>query len=119
MIQTVSLETAKLLKEAGFRQDTEMFWYPNPNGTTWDYILVTKDFKRVSGGLIYTAAPTTDELLEELPSRLNEHSGVLLIFKETDAYEVCYGGHDNRFINVSLPEALAQCWLWLRKEKLI
>lgn len=41
------------------------------------------------------------------------------IAKLENKYSVDYGSTSPEFINQSLPEALAECWLWLKKEGLI
>jgi hypothetical protein len=111
-VKTVSLETAKLLKEAGFKKDCHFGFIDdeyecNPSPMEWP---------------IY--APTSDELLEELPYNINLKgwNKYFSISKTDVQYYVSYmgGGSDNLCeSNKSLPEALAQMWLYLRKEGLI
>lgn len=141
-INTVSLPTAKLLKKAGFPQDTSFYW-------SWskqkkyilnqeipgaieevsflchvDDYLIIKHYKTENPREWY-AAPTTDEILAKLPKVLNGFE-----FRITgligDMWDVCYweiGHEDERifenFMNKFLCEALAACWLWLRKEGLV
>lgn len=123
MIKTVSLETAKLLKENGFRQDTHFFW-ANPHNKyslwtktdvySWGYEHTIQDWIDESNPVLY-AAPTTDELLEKLPPDLMIREAFNL------RYEV---GHVNindgkLFGHEYLPEALAQMWLYHKKEGLL
>lgn len=141
MIKTVSLETAKRLKEAGFRQDKSSFYsvYSGDNrqkgyeGYQPHWMIVdsncasarrnnTKNEKWPDEQI---AMPNTDELLEELPKILNGFE-----FRITgligDMWDVSYweiGHKDERifenFMNKLLPEALAQMWLHLKKEGLL
>jgi hypothetical protein len=139
MIKTVSLETAKALKEAGFNKNTAFYWKPVRGASRtlplpifrWELENYTncdaEDY----------AAPTTDELLEALPKVRSlktdnvEGDGGCLDYnlqikfrREGDYIYVGYvsgsgirsGGEQE---NKSLVEALAQMWLWLRKEGLI
>lgn len=110
MIKTVSLETAKKLKDAGFRQDTEIFF--NKGGK-------------------YIAAPTTDELLDELPDHIvidnrqfggdkRNSIGTLVIGNPNYIFNVQYRPDISPcFKNESFPEALAQMYLFLAKEGLL
>lgn len=115
IIKTVaSAETSKLLKEDGFRQTT-MF--------SWVSIYKEKPFELLMGYNIdeheWYCAPTTDELLLALP----EIGIVIVKYKNVRGvrYSVGYTATiDNHHIHhESLPEALAQMWLWLKKEELI
>lgn len=122
MIHTVTLETAKLLKENGFPQITDLFW------TDIDGISQVTEMR----GIIHDdfAAPTSDEILEELPSFLTINTGAqfdLIIRKDLYVYTVSYQHpstdiyvFDNKlFVNKSLSDTLAQMWLWLKKEGLL
>ncbi len=133
MLKTVSLETAKMLKENGFRQDTNFYYTVFPDGkfVVMDKVRSmaekinietakechTNEFERIYGEetRIYSA-PTADDLLEELPSRLHPLGNFLSIIKQPNEYVVCYGNGEAKFIrNDSLFEALAQMWLYLKK----
>lgn len=131
-IKTTTLETSKLIREAGFRQDTEFYYLPDspvyrPN-TVW--FKEQLDFKAMKNREIY-AAPTTDELLEELPEIITlkgkgfgssvETKCVLVMGKVNGEWRISYRNqiaHVNRE-DESLPEALAAMWLWLKKEGLL
>lgn len=132
MIKTVSLETAKLLKENGFRQDTH-FWHSERK-----YKRPDEENKVISSSYIghgvhaksrnIYAAPCTDELLEELPCDID---GLGLIICKIDSGNdgIYYVSYENcithayltttTFKNEYLPESLASMWLWLKKEGLI
>jgi hypothetical protein len=121
MIKTVSLETAKALRNAGFRQDCWYFWGENDNGfclhpaTDEPYALVGKWF----------AAPTTDELLEELPKwfQWQNYAATLHIMVGTEfKWLISYRSTKHvphSTLDKELSEALAQMWLWLKKEGLL
>ena len=121
MIKTCSLETAKLLNKAGFRQDTSLFYRVDEFGNVFERNANEDPLKmqKIHGTNIYYAKPTTDELLEELPDTLNEKSGVFGLWINSGVYEVFYGGFNETFKHESLPEALSQMWLWLKKEGLL
>lgn len=132
MIKTVSLETSKALKEAGFRQDTSYFWYTGyePRGPIYfktDLHLMNIKYIHHSNGF---ASPTSDEILEELPSSIIWNSTEpygLRIEKDSDKYVTVWYYRENhcgessldKFGSESLPEALAQMYLWLSKEGLL
>lgn len=128
MTRTVSLETAKQLKEAGFSQDSPFNWveYSSeymPKVFFSEYGLDTVRYIKIC------SAPTTDELLEELPITIPyfDKQGNLGMCKHEKGYSVYYEVENdyekssifNVFVNESLPEALAQMWLWLKKEGLL
>jgi len=123
-VKTVSLETAKLLKEAGFRQEGGWYWTQHKVDTK-NCILNLGKFNP-DGCFHNFYAPTTDELLEELPYRINyqSHWGYLSIDKtNTPEYIVGYRGEGHKTLWAkeigTLPEALARMWLWLKKEGLL
>lgn len=131
-VKTVSLETAKALKDAGFRQDTYFYWnhvmVNNRGKLEWQL-----DYRKI-GDRNNIPAPTTDKLLEELPCQF-KYGGAwfdLQITKWPKEYKVQYVEfyfNDDNLLEISdslcefkvesLPEALAQMWLWLKKEGLL
>lgn len=111
MIHKVSLETAKLLKENGFRKECHFGYCDgelecNPSPTEWP---------------IY--APTTDELLEELPWHTQIYKGtdgnLGQYICHLDARSVIGQKETKWFYHKDLCEALAQMWLYLKKEGLL
>lgn len=125
MIRVVNLETAKLLKEAGFPQ-ANLSNYSNESayGSRVDHFSHPDAITSV-------AMPTADELLEELPAVVVTH-----VIEEE--YDVCcwlqidkngekewmirYEYSQGRLHQVyteNLCEALAQMWLHLKKEGLL
>lgn len=148
MIRTTSLETSKALKENGFPQET--FWAHKvlPDGSDFclsghslaiDKLNVEAaqinpqdEYTRIYGlETKFFHAPTSDELLEELPESVTEH-GVRYsmeivrhkLFDEKKFF-ISYEDNDGCMLrhecsdNESLPEALAAMWLFLKKEGLI
>ena len=135
-IKTTSLETSKALKEAGFRQDSVWYWIQYEDHTAALQIdghcqgqecYIPADWK-LTGYAI--AALTTDELLEELPFVIVKENTPkhdvncwLQIEKTDDKEYIVHYSHSQSDLHEvareSLPEALAQMWLWLRKENLV
>jgi len=126
MIKTVTLQTAKLLKESGFKQNSHFCHYLNKHedtaiNTTADCLFYPVEFWDIF------SAPTSDELLEEIPYglRCTDCDYWLNIQKSRfDTYDVRYTDafHNNVKIieqGENLPEAIARMWLCLKKEKLI
>lgn len=110
MIKTVSLETAKLLKEAGFRQNTSMVWRKYQRWLCEDRNNEYIDHGWSIEELDETSAQTTNELLDEMS---DNH---ILDYCNSDD-----GKHtQNYLMNLYRdPNKLAECWLWLKKEGLI
>lgn len=135
MIKTVSLETAKALKEAGFRQDDIDFHlvFCTVGTSSEPRWICYRDNVKGPSGFDCIPVPTTDELLEELPCiiQFDQEVGLLRlnIYRfgtETGEQWGCFYSlikNIDHFVlqqtNESLPEALAQMWLWLKKEGLI
>lgn len=135
MIKTVGLETAKALKEIGFNKDT-YFWHivPCQSHGMIPWGVIEDKVRAEEWNPEYTyAAPTTDELLEELPYSIirDGESYFLEVHKYDSYYRVFYRKYEQihageyRFRNLaeptnnSLPEALAAMWLWLNKQDLL
>lgn len=127
MIKITSLETSKLLKGAAFRQDT--YWQWSCNIKCENNVLNAGRF--IHENFINIAAPTTDELLEELPIRIKFFDGdigaslSITLHDDGIKYFVYYAKNISHVaichseLSESLPEALAQMWLWLKKEGLL
>lgn len=117
-IKTTSLETSKLLKEAGFRQDTFFRHYLHKFEDTAVNTIPDPIFYPSEYWEEYPS-PTTDEILEELIGErqvkitwMSRYEHWLVSFRlDVDEFK--------GFENKSLPEALASLWLWLKKENLI
>lgn len=120
---------AKLLKEEGFNQNSELLFskfigIKLLSLSTSEYHIIRNEsveIFRTTHDLI--SAPTTDELLEELPDFIN---GYFLTIVKCDKY--FWVGYDNEFNdkktlcafeNGLLPDALANIWLYLKKENLL
>lgn len=114
MIQTVTLETAKLLKEANFKYSGGLLWrFENEEN---QFILNDA----TCGNEEWYPAPISDELLAELPDRYKK--GWLTCQKVGAFWEVGYDGSEGlefSLENKSLPEALSQMYLWLHKQGLL
>lgn len=121
MLTTTSLETSKLLKENGFRQDSDYSWAES--SSVMSDRLVHKNALASCRVKDWYSAPTTDELLEWLPANIKTYS--LQIIKTPNGFHVSYTDFDYSLdmlyegLNGSLPEALAQMWLGLKKEELL
>lgn len=126
MIKKVTLETAIQLKNAGFIQDSISKFYVNrkdqrgrDNWNIEDLYTFPRDKVKE-----YYAAPTSDEILEELPETIHI-KGVetwwLTIEKCNGVYVCFYDGYEDKSYqeNESLPEAPAKMYLWLKAEGLI
>ena len=117
MIKTVSLQTAKLLKEEGFPQETALFYRVDEFGNVFERNANEDPLKmqKVLGTNIYYAKHTTDELLEELPD------DIITIYKVNYGYQVSCDVHqiEKKIYDKCLPEALAQMWLYLKKSNLL
>lgn len=123
MIKTVSLETAKALKEAGLRQDDSSFYFVNWGKVqAWqcrhkEYIDKFWD-EVVDKGYATIAAPTTDELLEELPKHMR--LGITIGSKEYAVWDDSASQFTKGvYVGNNLAEAVAKMWLYLKKEGLI
>jgi len=95
---TVSPETAKKLRAAGY------------NGDTVFVRQVSKDE--------YYVVPTAEEILRELPRTIKQ-CGLLINRNRDGKYEVAYmAGHKPKRAD-TLVEALAQMWLYLSENNLL
>ena len=83
-VKTTSLETSKMLKEARFRQDTEYHFYRMSSNEK--PFIGSRDITWQN--YIIFAAPTTDELLEELPRVIQDYT--LRIGRYDSEYEIWY-----------------------------
>lgn len=102
MAHTASLENAKLLKEAGFKQNTIWYWHFKTYGGS--HINLHNDGNSCS-------APTTDELLEEMNNNhILDYANIHDDENQSMEYLM------NLFRD---PNKLANCWLYLKKENLI
>lgn len=135
MIKTVSLETAKLLRDAGFPHRSSFSWCVHAHTAGGDTSHIVWDGQGLTScGTQYLKVycPTTDELLEELPGIITlkgkgfgnsvETKCVLVMGKKVNGeWRISYR---NQIAHVSredesLPETLAQMWLWLKNKGLL
>lgn len=126
---TVSLEMAKKLKEAGFGQDTEYKWLDyagkGPHLNPFTKIGHTDNFEKLYE--VICAAPTTDELLAELPETIHGAPVYQLAIEPINKIFWCgYQNHRSDGVEYkreavanTLPEALAKMWLWLKSQNLL
>ncbi len=136
----VDLEIAKELKENRFPQNNCMNYFTNFHQGFDDGIFVRgyceifdnfiisyfngKD-KEIPDGGIYYSAPTSDEILKELPEKIND-CYYLDIIKMNDEYKVGYSNikpydqADFQWIILregkKLSNVLSTLWLYLKKE---
>ena len=132
---TVSLETAKKLKAAGFLQTTEFSHVKHLDNDSEYYKL---EWGNNYADDMYISAPTTDEILADLSDELAEDIDVMIL-KYDGFFAVGYYNHNAdfedhlgneideddfrrweiRFTNNSLVEALAELWLWAKENNYI
>lgn len=130
-ITTTNLVTSKLLKQAGFCQDTDFYYSCNHfeeamaiNKDDAYHVHYQPPYRRDF------SSPTTDEILSHLPWRINQNKYPcdLMITKGPKNYHVRYVnpvylpkklGWNFDAINESLPDCLASMWLYLKSEGLI
>lgn len=125
----VSLDLAKQLKEAGYPQGTEFYWHRrgkdvSENPAYKSRVIDQRTLNTMSDQGSYVAAPLATELLEQLPPRIEGED--LEVYKGIGGpdyhYYVQYAArrHNEGVLQClgaeSLPDALAQMWLWLKKE---
>lgn len=132
-IKTTTLETSKMLKEAGFRQDTYFRWSKpfdvNVN-FTGDELEVEAfnwlEYHDMQKSII-CSAPTTDELLEELPigGEWTGHYRHFAMWPHSKnnwqcAYVLPEGsGYFGWQEDINPVEVGAKMWRWLNKEGLL
>lgn len=117
----VDLELAKELKDNGFPQDSYWKWI-------WDEYVQTHFTQPECLDDIDTLicdAPTSDDILKELPSYLKDKNQYYVLKIEREFYniksnkmfyEVSYAGYKNIYIeDDKLPNALAIMYLYLKK----
>lgn len=124
----VSLELAKKLKEAGYRQESLFGWVENLNG---DFSLVgirPDRNKQINKLMDWYSAPTASELGEALPSRIinKDEFGYLIIQKLqlSNRYNISYISMEEleisqAFIDKSEANARAKMWLYLKEKGLL
>jgi len=139
-MKTVTLETAKKLREAGFPQETHHKWIEGSNGQ--GVYFLDCDLRVIAShkGWDIVAAPTAEEVLDQLPAWIkmedDEGQAYLIVEKYEDEnnencnykvkYESAYAEYPepSRLIDedlwfVTLAEAAAKMWLYLKEHKLI
>ena len=122
----VSLSLARRIKEAGWKKETEFCWIQDALGQ-WKLVNIHYlDSDDCSLGEFNSkiSAPLATEILEELPSEIENYAELSISKDSNNFYYVQYQGVDNEtcgefFRDKSLSNALALMWLYLRKEGLI
>jgi hypothetical protein len=113
-MKTVSLEIAKRLKEAGFRQCSSFYYDTKLNKIAWsgDIKLAPADFN-----YRYIAAPDVSELLEALPERTElfkcEDKGYSAWFDPDGPEDVKKHNYSSLHTDDTPADALALLWLEL------
>jgi len=95
-MKTVTLETAQQLKAAGFPQNAEYYWASGAGSTTrsapeqlkWQ-LRTKQELKHDPAQVKRYAAPTAEDVLEQLPDRVDQHR--LIILKSKGWFTVQYG----------------------------
>jgi hypothetical protein len=137
---TISLETARELKEAGYPQeDHERYWNDGSLNTESSDISCDRPGDYCPSGKrknnceeceylvrhVTYAAPTTDELLERLPRFVisNNYCCNLRLYPDVVGWTVAYtsynGEHNISQNNVNISEALASMWVYLKSHNLL
>lgn len=118
----VDLEIAKELKENGFPQKGFFWWhcYKSSDFCRYQNSLQYRQNEQIpedSGLAIDYFAPTSDEILKELPDLLvlKYITLQLEITKQENKYSVSYED-DPLFVDKKLSNSLAKMWLVLKKE---
>lgn len=120
---TPSFETCKALKEAGFKQETEFYYHEDEwDNISLDHKALEDDHGEYCGRILrICAAPTAEEIMEELPATLGTPYYRLTITLEDgngpNKYCAYYGEDKYKeigFWNSNLSEALASLWLWAK-----
>lgn len=114
---SITLETAKKLKAAGFPQDTIRGYFPDGH---WYYVTANDTNMECS-------APDTDEFLAQLPKTISLEQSLELISITrhlegdgfSESWEVGYTHSNYLTENESLPEALAEMWILLKEKGII
>jgi len=115
----VSLELAKELKEAGYKQDS-LFWWNFYSPGAMDEELVRTAYGRYKLENIgqdseeSIAAPTASELLEQLPKDIAFYHWRWESGQYNFGFENDNGGEEN-FGEDTLVDAIAKCWLYTIK----
>lgn len=146
MTKYVSLETARLMKEAGWNSPTEFSYlhriagwargcqtvgcavYHTPYILADDFVIARTD-EADNFRSVQAPAPDTTELLEALPNPRNITVANLTLYRCDDntweAYFSDWGEGDHAVLNnkvakgMNAVECLADLWLSLRKQKLV
>ena len=123
---TTSLEWSKELAEAGIVMETEFFWceytFFNEYGeleTEWR--LKNKQQQKDEVGLCFQS-PTVTELMEKMPMTIKDKSGLawcLRIFRGDTGYFAEYHGHCSSGFHPTPQDALAQLFIYIKKNGLV
>jgi len=140
MIKTVSLELAKQLKEAGFPQETAFSWVKPKEAmeyVLWHERQLTSDEVKDWDDI---AAPTAEEILDELPWKIEKiwkapngneiKDWYLEIYKHdfdkkignSDKWNIVYSEGQVNWIHLSdqsLAEAAGKMYIYLKKQGLL
>lgn len=130
---TARLDTSRKLRDKGFRQETKFKWYDAQGGNEPLTIEEATDRPWYATGCITCAAPTAEEIADQLPDRIELSNGettselrLQIQRNDKEDYEhkgwhvgyygpdlCCYeNDYEKLFTNAYLAEALAECWLW-------
>ena len=130
---TVSLPLAQQLRDAGFEQEGNLFYWtlcslPGENAIpTWKIGL--NFYYSFCNDPLYIAAPTASEILERLPSyfihpQIKERLFLYIYKDDANLWRIRYGQWGTQ-IGIQVPKekseinVCASMYLYLRKEKLI
>lgn len=129
MVHTVSVDTARQLKAAGFPQETEFWWINTSHRVTADGKRINyynrlgykTDLDHLASLHEDLAAPIAEEILQTLPGAFGRDNSIHIpTFIKDDAIYMAFFTSDDSsdtlpsFREHTLAEALAQMWLFMR-----
>jgi len=132
---TVSLETAKSLRDAGWKQDNADF----------DWVISSQSYggesygeevlraRKISSGrprkhsTLPTSAPTAEQILRELPQTMDGYRLTIYPIWDVGAWCVTYLAPDHTphealeidYVDKSLANAAAEMWIYLKENNLL
>jgi len=121
---TVSLEWAKNLKDVGWEHKKAMFYWQEEDGKSRIVQVIEPigfEFRQ------FYAAPTCEEILRELPQKIDESRLQINRLGKLHEYHwsVCYSNtcgsawREEQFISDTLANVSASMWIFLKKNNLL
>lgn len=128
MIETVSLQLAKDLKEAGFPQEwkKQCFYWTIPEFNEKEAFCRYSFFPNTESEDIkilgeFYVSPTAEEILEKIPLLIHKHTWkldeVYIRLKAPKGYKMSFDGYE--IWEENLAECAGKMWLYLKKNNLL